>query len=100
VDIRMNNGETYTVLHNEAEKRFEVRLDGRLSELTYHMANERIIFTYTGVPPALEGRGIGGALVKAGLDYAQTHNLGVVPLCSFVGWYIAQHPEYQPLIQN
>lgn len=90
----------YTVTHNEAEKRFEVRLHGRLAELTYHLTNNRIIFTHTGVPTALEGRGVGGALAKAGLEYAQTHNLGVVPLCPFVKRYIAQHPEYQSLIQN
>lgn len=89
----------YTVQHNAEEKRFEVRLHGRTAELTYQLANERIIFTHTGVPTALEGKGIGGALAKAGLTYAETHNLGVVPLCPFVKAYIQRHPEYQPLVK-
>jgi uncharacterized protein len=95
-----NDTEEYSVIHNEEETRFEVRLHGRLAELTYRITNERIIFTHTGVPPALEGRGIGGALAKTGLEYAREQNLGVIPLCPFVKGYIAQHPEYKPLIKN
>ncbi len=60
----------------------------------------QIVFTHTGVPPALEGRGIGSALAKTGLEYARANNLEVVPLCSFVRGYIERKPEYQDLVHK
>ena len=50
------------------------------------------------MPAALEGRGIGGALAKAGLEFARANHLQVVPLCPFVRSYIERKPEYQPLV--
>jgi hypothetical protein len=86
------------VINNEAAHRFEVVEDDHLAELDYQRQGNRIIFTHTGVPAALEGRGIGGALVKAGLEYARSNELQVVPLCPFVRSYIERKPEYQPLV--
>jgi uncharacterized protein len=92
--------ESLTVQHNEAAHRFEVQQDGHLAELTYRRSGNQIIFTHTGVPSELEGRGIGSALARAGLDYAKAESLTVVPLCPFVRSYIERKPEYQPLVQQ
>jgi len=46
----------------------------------------------------LEGRGIGGRIVKTGLDYARAEGLKVVPQCSFVRGYIERHQEYADLV--
>lgn len=83
----------YTVIHNPVENRFLVELDGHIAELDYQLDGETIIFTHTGVPAALEGRGIGSALVKQGLAYARENRFKVVPLCSFVAKYMERHPE-------
>jgi predicted GNAT family acetyltransferase len=53
-----------------------------------------MLFLHMGVPPALEGRGIGSALVRAGLSYAREQGYHIVPLCSFVAAYLRRHPEY------
>ena len=92
----------YDVIHNEPENRFEITVDGELARLLYRIDADRptrgrIIFTSTQTPPALEGRGIGSALARAGLDYARAHSLTVVPQCSFIRAYIERHPEYQSL---
>jgi predicted GNAT family acetyltransferase len=58
-----------------------------------------IIFTHTGVPPAIEGRGIGSKLVETGLDYARENGLKVRSTCWFVSKYIRRNPEYQDLIE-
>lgn len=84
--------------HNTAQRRFEITLDGRAAELTYHLDAERITFAHTGVPAEFQGRGIGGMLVKAGLEFAEEQNLKVIPLCSFVATYIERHPQYQRLL--
>ena len=89
-----------TVIHNPDAHRFEATVEGQTAELTYRRSGDEIVFTHTGVPTALEGRGIGSALAKAGLEYAKAENLTVVPLCSFIRSYIERKPEYQPLVRK
>lgn len=89
-----------SVHHNEAAARFEVQQDDHLAELDYRRSGDQIIFTHTGVPAELEGRGIGSALARAGLEYARAEGLAVVPLCPFVRGYIERKPEYQPLVRE
>lgn len=83
------------VHHNSAEHRFEVAEDGHLAELDYTRTGNRIVFTHTGVPAALEGRGIGSALARTALDYATDEQLDIVALCPFVRGYLEKHPEYR-----
>ena len=94
----MTTPDPHNVVHDPAAGRFELRVEGRLCELVYHRAGGTIVFTHTGVPPELEGRGLGSLLVRAGLDYARAQGLKVVPLCPFVGAYLRRHPEYQDLV--
>jgi len=88
---------TYKVVHNPAELRFEIQVGEDLAELLYQRDGDAIVFHHTFVPPALEGQGIGSQLAQAGLEYAKTNSLRVIPLCSFVESYIRRHPEYQSL---
>ena len=83
------------VIHLPEQNRFEIRVDGLVAELTYTMHNTQIIFMHTGVPSELEGQGVGGKLVKAGLDYARANGFKIRSMCSFVSVYMKRHPEYQ-----
>jgi predicted GNAT family acetyltransferase len=90
-----------TVAHEPEKHRFVVVQDGETAELAYRGGTDgQIVFTHTAVPSALEGRGIGSALAEAGLEYAQSNNLEVVPLCSFVRGYIERKPEYRSLVRK
>jgi hypothetical protein len=93
------NNDTLEVVHNSAESRFEVRLNGdvALIEYTLHGQGKNITFTHTEVPPTFEGKGIGSKLAKTALDYARDHEMKVNPLCPFVKQYIERHPEYKAL---
>jgi hypothetical protein len=84
---------TFTVIHTSKSSRFETTTDGHTAILDYILDGETITFTHTGVPSALEGRGIGSALVQEGLAYARKNNLKVVALCWFVDKYMKRHPE-------
>lgn len=86
------------VTNDEVRQQFHSTVEGQRSVLDYELENGTIVFTHTGVPPPLEGRGIGTALAKAGLDYARSKNLKVVPACSFIRVYIRRHPEFQDLV--
>ena len=82
-----------TVIHNTEQKSFEVHLDSHTAELNYYLSADTITFTHTGVPPVLEGRGIGSLLVSTGLKYAKENNLKVQSLCWFVDKYRQRHPD-------
>jgi hypothetical protein len=88
------------VRNNESASRFEVEVDGHLAKLEYMLRGNRLILVHTGVPTALEGRGIGSLLVRTGLEFARDEGLKVVPICPFAQSYIERHPEYQDLAKK
>lgn len=85
------------IQHDTARGRFFVNVDGLQCEADYQLDGSRVIFTHTGVPPQLEGRGIAAALVKRALAWAGEQQLQVVPACSYVRVYLTRHPEYAAL---
>lgn len=89
------------VIHNPAEQRFELVIDGHMAKAEYRRdSDQTLVFHHTLVPNELRGRGLAGRVVKAGLDYAREHHLQVAPACSYVATYIERHPEYQPLLRQ
>ena len=87
------------VTHNPEEHRFELSVDGHLAVLDYILMENIIIFTHTGVPPAISGRGPGVKLVQTGLEYARENGLQIRSKCWFVSKYLRRHPEYQDLVR-
>ena len=81
------------VERNEELARFETVVDDQVAFLTYRERGDRIVLVHTEVPQALEGRGIGGEIVRAALQWAREHDLVVVPQCPFVQSYLERHPE-------
>ena len=86
------------VVHNAAASRFEATVDGHLCVASYHLVDGVMRFHHTGVPAALEGRGIAAAIVRAAFAYAEAHDLKVEPWCSYVRVYMQRHPESQALL--
>ncbi|MFM2119584.1 MAG: hypothetical protein RL722_1052 [Pseudomonadota bacterium] len=96
------------VVHHPEMRRFTALVEGRESELAYrppHAAADPgaeprpvVDFVHTGVPRALEGRGIAAALVAAGLAWAREQGLAVRPVCSYVRVYMRRHPETADLL--
>ncbi len=79
--------------------RFEAHLEGRMvGVLRWRDQGERLAFISTNVEPAYEGRGIGGQLVQAGLEWARSEGRQVVPVCSFVQSYIERNPDYRDVV--
>jgi len=89
----------HEVTHNTEKKRFEISLDGHMAVLNYIPMGEIITFTHTGVPSAIENRGLGSKLVETGLDYARKNGLKVRSTCWFVSKYLRRNPEYQDLLK-
>jgi predicted GNAT family acetyltransferase len=92
--------EEIEVSHDAAQQRFEAVVDGVRAELDYEQRGDLICLTHTGVPPAIGGRGVGGALVRSALEYARAKGLKVKPRCEYAASYIERHPQYQDLLAD
>ena len=88
----------YTLIDNEEKKRYEFQLEEYTPIIEYIKAQDKIYLTHTEVPTALEGKGIGSALVKQALEDIEKKGLTLVPLCPFVALYIKRHPEWKKLV--
>ncbi len=82
---------------NPERHRFELDADGHVAFASYARADGVLTINHTEVPQALNGRGIGSALVRGVLDIARAQGLKVRPRCPFVAAYIDKHPEYADL---
>jgi predicted GNAT family acetyltransferase len=84
---------TQQVVDNPAEGRFEIWVDGALGELTYRKVGKRLVLIHTGVADELEGRGIGGQLVRFALEEAAAGGFTLVPRCPFARSWLERHPD-------
>jgi predicted GNAT family acetyltransferase len=82
-----------SVQNDVSSNRFTSVVDGVESELVYRQVGRRLILVHTGVPDALAGRGVGGALVRAAIDWAVEEALVVVPTCPFANSWLRKHPD-------
>ena len=88
-----------TVVHNPAETRFELMLDGeRVGLVDYRPAGDSVIVAHTEVDEGHEGEGLGGVLVKASLEGIRDMGKTVIPTCPFAAAYIKRHPEWAELV--
>ena len=89
-----------TVEHHASASQFEIRSDAGTALLRYSLKDGAIDLLHTEVPEACEGRGYGGALVRAALDYARGEGLRVIPTCPFVRKFVKRYPEYADLLAS
>ena len=88
------------VQHDSAAHRFTADVEGGTAELVYERRGDRAAFVHTLVPEPARGQDVGTALVEAGLAWARSQNVAVVPACPFVKAYMDDHPETQDLIAS
>ena len=79
--------------------RFEMDTEAGTAFALYRRDGGTLTIMHTEVPKALEGRGLGSALVQGMLDLARARGDKVVPLCGFVRGFIARNPVYADLLK-
>ncbi len=94
----MSTAPALNIVHHLDMGRFEAIVDGLPCEVDYRLEGRTMHITHTGVPSALEGRGLAAQLVKAALGWARAQGLRVNPICSYVRAYIQRHSEWQDLV--
>lgn len=90
------------VSNNTELSRYEAHIDGQLAGFAeYHLRSSSIVFTHTEVGDEFEGKGVGGALVRASLDEIRAAGVyDVVPICPFYKGWIEKHPDYADLVHQ
>jgi predicted GNAT family acetyltransferase len=81
------------VVDEKSLHRFALHLEGSAAVLQYRENGDRLILVHTEVPEELEGRGLGGALVRAALDRARAEELTIVPWCEFARSWLEKHED-------
>jgi predicted GNAT family acetyltransferase len=89
-----------TVVNNAERRQFEIREDAGVARLRYAMEGDVIELIHTEVPPSLEGRGYGGQLARAALQYAAEQSMVVKPTCSFVRSFMERNRNYAKLTER
>jgi predicted GNAT family acetyltransferase len=85
----------YAIQNNRQQQRFELELDGHLAKLDYQLRDGVLQIDYVYVPQAIGGRGLGGRLVRAALEWGQREGLKPIALCSFANAWLQNHPEFR-----
>ena len=83
---------------NTAESRFELPFEKRLAFIEYELKDDTIALLHTEVDPALEGRGVGTAIIEKVLAEIESRNLKLIPLCPFVVAYVKRHPDWERIL--
>ena len=82
------------VTDHEDRSRLEVRVDDELAGwLDYRPAGDSIIIAHTEVMDGHQGEGLGGVLVRSGLEHARAAGKTVIAICPFALTYVDRHPE-------
>ena len=61
---------------------------------------DAVLIKHTEVSPSMEGKGVGGALIRHILEGVRAQGKTVIPICPFAKSYIQRHPEYQDLVRR
>ena len=86
------------VRDNATAQHFELAAGDALAFIAYRREGDTVELFHTEVPQALEGKGIGSALVRGTLDRLRAEGVTVVPSCSFVADNIERHPKYGAMV--
>jgi predicted GNAT family acetyltransferase len=86
--------------HLPEHNRFEALVEGQSCVLDYTLSAGRMVIRHTGVPSAVGGRGIGGALVQAAMEWARAAGLRVLPRCSYASAYLERHREFDDIVDR
>lgn len=85
---------------NGEKGRFEINFEGEPAGLMEYTkdSDSQITITHTEVDEAFGGKGLGGLLVKAAVDYAKENNLKIRPACSFAKHVLEKDNQYRDVL--
>ena len=92
------------VQHKKTDNKgmFYVETEGNiLAEMTYSIPfPQRMVIEHTEVSPELKGQNVGYTLVLTAVEYARTHGMTIIPLCSFTSSVFKKKPEFMDVLEK
>ncbi len=95
------------IVHDADAHRFTATLAEGICEIDYHLIEATapasattMAINHTGVPSALEGRGLAAKMVAHALAHARAQGWRVRPVCSYVQLYMTRHAETRDLLER
>jgi predicted GNAT family acetyltransferase len=92
--------ESLPLVNNTAGHRFELTTGGHVAFIEYRQDENVVSLIHTKVPPELEGKGVGNAIIKKTLTYIEQNHFRLIPLCPFVRAFLKRHPEWNRLVDT
>lgn len=87
------------VVDDKEQSRYAVHLGGETVAIADYVKQPGIVsFTHTETFDGHKGQGLAGRMIDRALRDAREEELEVVPFCSFVADYIADHREFLGLV--
>jgi hypothetical protein len=87
------------VVDDKEQSRYEVQIDGEVAAIADYVKQPGTVsFTHTETFAGHKGQGLAGRMIDRALRDAQAEELQVIPFCSFVAHYIAEHEEFRDLV--
>jgi chromate reductase, NAD(P)H dehydrogenase (quinone) len=84
-----------TVVDNGASGRFELMLGDTVAGFAdYRVRGSVVELPHTETDPAFRGQGVAAVLIRSILDTIAANGQLVLPTCSYVATFIAEHPAY------
>ncbi|MEX2581649.1 MAG: GNAT family N-acetyltransferase [Gemmatimonadota bacterium] len=86
--------------HQPERQRFVTKTEFGDAELTYAERAAGVLdLQHTFVPGGAREQGLGSALAEFAMNHARQNDLKVIPTCSFVQGWLAEHPTYQDVVK-
>ncbi len=86
------------MIDNTELHRFETQESGRIVFANYREHDGRYILTHVEADPGLRGTGAAARLMEAIVGHARSHDLKLVPRCSYAVTWFRRHPDAQDVI--
>jgi len=88
----------YTLVHNEAENKYEYHIGEHVAYITYDNQDGVLHITHTIVPDTLSGKGLAKKLTIDVMNAIEERGLKVKPQCSYTVAFMEKNPDYQRLL--
>ena len=87
--------------HTDKKGMFYIEEEGTvLAEMTYaHPDADHMIIEHTQVDEELKGQNVGYSLVQHAVEYARTHHLKIMPVCSFAKAVFDKKPDFRDVLE-
>lgn len=83
---------------NSTSNRLELEIEGSTAFIEFRLSHQLLYLIHTEVPPTLNGKGAGAAIVQKALQYAKDNGYKIVPICPFVQSYLKRHQEWNDMV--